>query len=209
MRRIIITRVIMKRAQQSGSQTDQVWRHITFQGPRVVTRSQSSTTICFWRFMFLWVNLALLNLIESFSRRGRVVQATKSKEESCSFLAAIGRRSCGPLSELSKNRHVGKPKLRLKRIETVGRYATVRFVTLLWLALRLTFESRLSLPCMHIVGHATESKVHASGKFCLISDPLRTPPPQPLSLSLRVTRFEKKKITSAKLDNQKIQAKVR
>ena len=125
--------------------------------------------------MFLWVNLALLNPIESFSWRGRVVQATKNKEESCSFLDAIGRRSCGPLSGLAKNRHVGKPKLRLKRIETAGRYATVRFVTLLWLALQLTFESLLSLPCMHIVGHVTESEVHASGKFCSISDP--SPPP--------------------------------
>ena len=78
---------------------------------------------------------------------------------------------------------MGKPKLRLKRIETTGRYATVRFVTLLSLALQLTFESRLSLFCMHIVGHATESEVHASGKFCSISD---TPPP-PLSLSLSLS----------------------
>ena len=109
-----------------------------------------------------------------------MVQATKNKEESCSFLDAIGRRSCGPLSGLAKNRHVGKPKLRLKRIETAGRYATVRFVTLLSLALQLSFESRLSLLCMHIVGHATESEVHASGKFCSISDP---PPPLSLSLS--------------------------
>ena len=91
----------------------------------------------------------------------------KTKEESCSFLDAIGRRSCGPLSGLAKNRHVGKPKLRLKRIETAGRDATVRFVTLLSLALQLTFKSSLSLLCMHIVGHATDSEVHASGKFNL------------------------------------------
>ena len=148
------------------------------------------------------MNLALLNPIESFSWRGRVVQATKNKEESCFFLDAIGRRPCGPLSGLVKNRHVGKPKLWLKRIETAGWYATVRFVILLWLALQLTFEFRLFLPCMHIVGqaHATESEVHASGKFCSISDPW--PPPRllslslflfiSLSLSLRVTRFEKK-----------------
>ena len=30
---------------------------------------------------------------------------------------------------------------------------------------------------MHIVGHATESEVHASGKFCSISDHLPPPPP--------------------------------
>ena len=30
------------------------------------------------------------------------VEATKNKEESCSFLDAIGRRSCGPLSRLAK-----------------------------------------------------------------------------------------------------------
>ena len=137
-------------------------------------RNRSSTKIFFWRFVFLWVNSALLNPIKSFSWRGCEVQATTSKEESCSFLDAIGRRSCGPLGGLANNRHVGKPNLRLKRIETAGRYATVRFVTLLWLALQLMCESHLSLLFMHIVGHATESEVHASGKFCSISDP---PPP--------------------------------
>ena len=132
--------------------------------------------------MFLWVNLTLLNPIKGFSWRGCVVQATKNKEESCSFLDAIGRRSCGPLSGLAKNRHVGKPKLRVKRIETAGRYATVRFAVLSsHLHFNsLSFESRLSLLCIHIVGHATESEVHASGKFCSISDP---PPPHSLSLS--------------------------
>ena len=76
--------------------------------------------------------------------------------------------------------------------------------TLLWLALQLTFESRLSLLCMHIVGHATESEVHASGKFYSISDP-----PSPslslsfsfslsLSLSLSVWPDSRKRITSAK-----------
>ena len=112
-------------------------------------RNRSSTKIFFWQFVFLWVNLALLSPIKSFSWRDCEVQATKNKEESCSFLDAIGLRSCSPLSGLAKNRHVGKPKLRLKRIETAGRYATVRFVTLLSLALLLTFESRLPLLCMY------------------------------------------------------------
>ena len=52
------------------------------------------------------------------------------------------------------------------------------------LLLLLTFESRLPLLCMHIVRHATESEVHASGKFCSISDP---PPPPPPSLSLSLS----------------------
>ena len=39
---------------------------------------------------------------------------------------------------------------------------------------------------MHIVGHATESEVHASGKFYSISDPL-SPPPLSLSLSLSLS----------------------
>ena len=49
------------------------------------------------------------------------------------------------------------------------------------------FNSRsrlLSLLCMHVVGHATESEVHASGKFCSISDPPPPPLPPPLSLSV-------------------------
>ena len=62
------------------------------------------------------------------------------------MLPSIGRRSSGSLSGLAKNRHVGIPKLRLKRIETAGRYATVRFVTLLSLAHQLT-RSRSSLAC--------------------------------------------------------------
>ena len=75
-----------------------------------------------------------------------MIQATKNKEESCSFLDAIGRRSCGPLSGLAKNRHVEKPKLRPKRIETAGRYATVRFVTLP-MSSDLHFNSPSSLAC--------------------------------------------------------------
>ena len=140
--------------------------------------------------MFLWVNLALLNPIKSFYWRGCVVQATKNEEESCSFLDAIGRRSCGPLSRLAKNGHVGKPKLRLKRIETAGRYATVRFVTLLSLALQLTFESRLSLLCMHIVTVGMLLKAKFTPAVSSVQS--LTPPPLSLSLSLRATRFEKK-----------------
>ena len=93
------------------------------------------------------MNLALLNPIESFSWRGRVVQATKNKEEGCTFLDAIGRRSCDPLSRLAKIDMLENPSF--DSSETAGRYATVRFVTLLSLALQLTFESRLSLLCMH------------------------------------------------------------
>ena len=179
------------------------------QGPRVVTPESIVRKNIFLRFVFLWVNLALLNPIESSFWRGCVVQATKNEEESCSFLDAIGHCSCGPLSGLAKYRQVGKPKLRLKRIETAGRYATVRFVTLLWLALQLTFESRLFLLCMHIVGHATESEVHASGKFCSISEPLPSSLSLSLSLSLCVWPDSRKRITSAKHHNQNMQAKVR
>ena len=126
---------------------------------RVVTPESIVHKNIFWRFVFLWVNLALLNPTESFSWRCRVVQATKNKEESCSFLDAIGRRSCGPLSGLGK--HVGKPKLRLKRIETAGRY-TLRCA--LSLSSDLHFNSRSNL-C----------------KFCSISDALAPPPPLSLS----------------------------
>ena len=46
--------------------------------------------IFFWRFVFLWVTLALLNPIESFLWRGCVVQATKNKEEVAPFLTPLG-----------------------------------------------------------------------------------------------------------------------
>ena len=130
-----------------------------------------------------------------------MVQATKNKEESCFFLDAIGRRSCGPLSGLAKNRHVGKPKLRLKRIETAGRYAPVSFVTLLTCT---STHVRVSLvsPLHAYLGHATESEVHASGKFCSISDPGPPPP------SLSVWPDSRKRITSAEPNYQNIQAKV-
>ena len=153
-------------------------------------RNRSSTKIFFWRFVFLWVTLALLNPIESFSWRGCVVQATKNKEESCSFLDAIGRRSCGPLSGLAKNRHVGKPKLRLKRIETAGRYATVRFVTLVLSRSPLTCTSthlRRSLACFssaHRWACYWKRSSRQPYKFCSISDP---PPPSSFSLFLSLS----------------------
>ena len=150
--------------------------------------SRSSTKIFFWRFVFFLVYLALLNPIERFSWRVCVVQATKKEEESCSFLDAIGRRSCGPLSRLTKNRQVGNPSFDSsgsRQLVGMVRYGTLWHSPLTWHALQLTFESLLSLLCMHVVGHATESEVHASGKFCSISDP--SPPPPPLSLSLSVS----------------------
>ena len=155
--------------------------------------SRSSTKIFFWRLVFLWVNLALLNPIERFSWRVCVVQATKKEEESCSFLDAIGRRSCGPLSRLTKNRQVGKPKLRLKRIETAGRYATVRFDTLLWRDMH--FNSRSSLSCLSSACMSLGMLLKAKFTPAVSSvQSLTLLPPPSLSLcpSLRVTRFEKK-----------------
>ena len=104
----------------------------------------------------------------------------KNKEESCSCLDAIGRRPCGPLSGLAKIRHHGKPKLRLKRIETAGRYARLRFVTVRASDLHFTFEPRLLSSACISLGMLLKT-VHASGKFCSISSP---PPPPRLSLSL-------------------------
>ena len=54
------------------------------------------------------------------------------------------------------------------------------------LSSHLHFNSRSSLAClhcMHIAGLATESEVHASGKFCSISAPPPPSPRLPLSLS--------------------------
>ena len=126
--------------------------------------------------------------MESFSWRGCVGQATKNKEKSCSFLDAIGRFLCGRSADWLKRNLWENPSFdsghRVKLIATACRYATVRFVTFLWLALRLAFKSRLSLLCLHIVGNATENEVHASGKFCSISDTLSHSLSLSLSLSL-------------------------
>ena len=144
-----------------------------------------------------------------------MVQAIKNKEESCSFLDAIGRRSCGPLSGLAKNRHVGKPKLRVKRIETAGRYATVRFAVL---SSHLHFNSlkfRSSLACLSSACLSLGMLLKA--KFTPAVSSVRSltpPPPPPSSLSLSLSppacdQIREKRITSAKYDNQSIQAKVR
>ena len=169
--------------------------------------SRSSTKIFFWRFVFLWVYLALLNPIERFSWGVCVVQATKKEEESCSFIDAIGRRSCGPLSRLTKNRQVGKPKVRLKRIETAGRYATVRFDTLLWRDMH--FNSRSSLSCLSSASMSLGMLLKAKFTPAVSSVQSLTLPPPPLSLYLSVWPDSRKRITSAKHDNQNIQAKVR
>ena len=147
--------------------------------------SRSSTKIFFWRFVFLWVNLALLNPIERFSWRVCVVQATKKEEESCSFLDAIGRRSRGPLSRLTKNRQVGKPKLRLNRIETAGRYATVRFDTLLWRDMH--FNSRSSLACLSSACMSLGMLLKAKFTPAVSSVQSLTLPPPPPSLSLSLS----------------------
>ena len=114
--------------------------------------------------MYLWLIFVLLKTMKSFSWKGCVVQATKNKENSCSFFHAIGRCLCSPSADWlkidmwknpffnsSRSRQlVGTLRCTLslsldKQIETAGRYATVHFVTLLGLALRLTFKSRLGL----------------------------------------------------------------
>ena len=135
------------------------------------------------------MNLALLNPIERFSGRVCVVQATKKEEESCSFLDAIGRRSCGPLSRLTKNREVGKSKLRLKRIETAGRYATVRFDTLLWRDMH--FNSRSSLSCLSSacmsLGMLLKAKFTPAVSSVQVQVMTLPPPPPPPSLSLSLS----------------------
>ena len=82
-------------AATAGFQPRTVWS-------KVRRCNRLATAPPFWWFVFLWVNFVLLKPIESFSWRGCVVQATKNKEESCSFLDAIGLCSCGPLSGLVK-----------------------------------------------------------------------------------------------------------
>ena len=95
----------------------------------------------------------------------------------------------------TKNRQVGKPKLRLNRIETAGRYATVRFDTLLWRDMH--FNSRSSLACLSSACMSLGMLLKAKFTPAVSSvQSLTLPPPPPLSLSLclslRVTRFEKK-----------------
>ena len=111
-----------------------------------------------------------------------MVQATKKEEESCYFLDAIGRRSCGPLSRLTKNRQVGKPKLRLNRIETAGRYATVRFDTLL--SRDMHFNSRSNLACLSSACMSLGMLLKAKFTPAVSSVQSLTLPPLSLSVSL-------------------------
>ena len=162
--------------------------------------SRSSTKIFFWRFVFLWVNLALLNPIERFSWRVCVAQATKKEEESCSFLTPLG----GPLSRLTKIDKWENPSFdSTGSRQLVG---TLRYA--------LTLSSDVTCTSTH-VRVSLVSPLHAcrwacywkrSGKFCTISDP---PPPPSLSPCLSVWPDSRKRITSAKHDIQNIQAKVR
>ena len=108
----------------------------------------------------------------------------KNKEKSCSFLDAIGRRSCGRSADWLKI-DVGKPKLQLERIETAGWYATMRFVTLLWLAL----DSCSSLACLSSACISLGMLLRTKFTAVVSSSQSLTPPP---SLSLHVTRFKKK-----------------
>ena len=62
----------------------------------------STAKIFFWQFLFLWVDLALLKPMKNFPWDKCVIQATKNKAKSCSFLDAIRRCSCGPSADWLK-----------------------------------------------------------------------------------------------------------
>ena len=153
--------------------------------------------ITFLRFVFLWVNLAFLNPSTSFWWRGCVVQATKNKEKSCSFLDVIGRRSCGLLSGLAKNGLVGNPSF-----DSSGSRQLVGTLRCsLSLSSDLHLHSHSSLACLSsaciLLGMLLKAKFTPAVTF---AQSLTPPPPPPalslsisLSLFLRVTRFEKKK----------------
>ena len=139
----------------------------------------------FWRFVLLWVNLALLNPIKSFSWRGCVVQATKSKEKSCTFLDAIGHRSCGTLSGLAKNKHVDNPSFDSSgSSQLVG---TLRCA--LSLSSHLHFNSRSSLACLSSACILLGMLLKARFTPAVSSVQSLTPPPPP---TLSISGFEKK-----------------
>ena len=63
----------------------------------------------FWQFVFPWVELALLKPMKRFPWDTCVILAMENKAKRCSFLDAVRRCSCGPLSWLAKHRRQGKP----------------------------------------------------------------------------------------------------
>ena len=116
--------------------------------------------------------------LKAFREEAVWFKQRKTRREVAPFLTPLG----GPLSGLAKNRHVGKPKLRLKRIETAGRYATVSFVTLP-ISSDLHFNSPSSLACFSSACTSLgmllwKRSSRQPYKFCSISDP-----PSPFSLS--------------------------
>ena len=76
-----------------------------------------------------------------------MVQAMKNRRTCFPFLTPLQLGAAPAATRgMAKKRHVGKSKLRLKRqrIETAGRFASVRFV----ISSDLHFNSRSSLACL-------------------------------------------------------------
>ena len=124
------------------------------------------------------MNLALLNPLKAF-RKEAVWFKQRKKEESCSFLDVIGRRSCGPLSGLAKNRHVGNPSFDSSGSrQLVG---TLRCA--LSLSSHLHFNSRSSVACLSSACISLGMLLKAKFTPAVSSVQSLTPPPPPLSLS--------------------------
>ena len=112
-----------------------------------------------------------------------MVQATKSKEESCSFLDAIGHRSCGPLNGLAKNRHADNPSFDSSGSrQLVG---TLRCA--LSLSSHLHFNSRSSLACPSsaCISLAMLLKARFTPAASSVQSLTTSPPPPSLSLRFR------------------------
>ena len=124
--------------------------------------------------------------MRSFSWRGYVVQGMKKREKICSFLDAIGRRSCGHSADWQK-----VDMWENRSFESSGaRQLAVTLRCALSLSSDLHFDSRRSPACLSSACISLGMRLKT--KFSPAVSSVQSLPPPRLSLSFRVTRFEKK-----------------
>ena len=163
--------------------------------------------LCF--FEWTW---PFWTLLKAFREEAVWFKQRNTRRKSCSFLDAVGRRSCGPLVRPARAaRSADWLKINMWENPSFDSSGLRELVGWLSLSSDLHFNSRSSLACLSpaciSLGMLLKAKFMPAVSSVQSLTPCPPSPPPPLSLS--VWPDSRKSITSAKLDNQNIQAKVR